>query len=146
MDRNLLPLLIAAAVLLVLTVPGSLSGKALKSTADKVYTEAQALRGAQVYKDHCSECHLEDLSGNWAEDIPSLAGEDFEKFWRGQPLGDIYKRISKDMPDKKPGSLEAGQYADVLAFILSKMNEPAGTVELKPDPGELGAVIIAPAR
>ena len=70
-----------------------------------------ATRGASVYKQQCGSCHgdrLEGLSG------PSLAGADFQSRW---PTSDLIAKIKNTMPQDSPGSLTAGQAADLAAYI-----------------------------
>ena len=114
-----------------------------RTTATGVYTEAQAKRGAQVYAESCTTCHGADLKGNAT--TPGLAGPEFEAFWRDQPLGDLYERISVTMPKSAPGSLKPEQSADALAFLLSEMKEPAGQTELPATLDDLRTIKIRPA-
>ena len=128
MQRTLLPLaalFVAGWIAAVTHVALHAQGK---STAAGVYTEAQAKRGQQIYTDNCAMCHGPDLMGNAT--TPGLAGMEFEGFWRDQPLGDLFEKISVTMPKSAPGSLKPEQAADVLAFLLSQMKEPAGQAEL----------------
>ena len=86
-----------------------------KSQWDGVYTEAQAQRGEPLYGQYCASCHGADLAGG--EMAPGLTGGEFTSNWN-------------DLPQNAPGSLSRQQDADILAFILHKMNMPAGTTEL----------------
>jgi mono/diheme cytochrome c family protein len=93
-----------------------------------VYTDAQAKRGADVYGDRCASCHAPDLTG--IDQAPPLAGSDFNTNWNDLSMNDLFERIRISMPGDNPGSLDRQQVADVLAFILSKGNFPAGNTEL----------------
>jgi mono/diheme cytochrome c family protein len=95
---------------------------------DGAYTEDQAKRGADLYDQKCSSCHAPDLTG--LDQAPPLAGGDFNTDWNDLSLNDLFERIRISMPADAPGSLERQQVADVLAFLLSKGNFPAGTTEL----------------
>lgn len=112
-----------------------------RTTQAGVYTDAQAKRGAQVYASSCATCHGADLKGN--DTAPGLAGAEFETFWRDQPLGDLYERISVTMPKNAPGSLKPEQAADAVAYLLSAMKEPTGRTELPASLDQLKTIRIA---
>jgi len=99
-----------------------------KSQWDGVYTEAQAKRGEPMYGQYCASCHGADLAGG--EMAPGLTGGEFTSNWNDLSLGDLFERIRVSMPQNAPGSLSRQQDADILSFILSKMNMPAGSAEL----------------
>ena len=109
-----------------------------KTTQDGVYTAAQAKRGDTVYGVSCASCHAPDLSGSGQ--ASSLTGKDFNSAWNGMPLSDLFDRIRTTMPADAPGTLEAAEVADVIAFILSKADLPAGQTELAADPADLKAM------
>jgi mono/diheme cytochrome c family protein len=133
--------LIAALALFVFVIAWQSSVAGQRSAADGVYSAAQSGRGQRIYADTCASCHSADLSGgaNLAGDVPSLAGADFVGAWSGATLGDLFEKI-RTMPQNAPGSLTAEQYTDVLAFILSKNNFPAGPTDLGPDPAVLKTI------
>lgn len=106
-----------------------------KTTTDSVYTAAQAKRGETVYGASCSSCHAPDLSGSGQ--APSLTGKEFNDAWSGQTLADLFDRVQTTMPADAPGTLKPGETADVVAFMLSKDNFPAGDVELPADAAAL---------
>ena len=106
-----------------------------KTTTDSVYTAAQAKRGETVYGASCSSCHAPDLSGSGQ--APSLTGKEFNEAWNGQTLADLFDRVQTTMPADAPGTLKPGETADVVAFMLSKDNFPAGDVELPADAAAL---------
>jgi mono/diheme cytochrome c family protein len=108
--------------------------QAPRTTWSGVYSEAQAKRGAELYSADCASCHGPDLGG--VDSAPSLAGGEFNTNWNDLSLSDLMERIRATMPADKPGSLERQQIADIMAFILSKGNFPAGTTEL-PTQGEM---------
>ena len=120
--------LIASLVFVPAVILASAQGK---TTADGVYTEAQAARGETVYKSSCASCHQADLSGDGQ--TPALAGKDFNLDWIDQSLGDLFERTRISMPADKPGSLPPAAVADVIAFLLNKAKFPAGQTELPPD-------------
>ena len=127
---------IAAAVLL-------LAAAQARTTRDGVYTEAQATRGERIYGMSCASCHAPDLSGSGQ--APALADVDFGKEWDRQPLSDLFDRIRTTMPADAPGTLEAGDVATVIAFVLKKAGMPAGSTELPSDANALKSIAYAAA-
>ena len=87
-----------------------------KTSWDGVYSEAQATRGKDTYAQSCAPCHGADAAGG--DMGPGLAGRDFLMNWNDLAVGDLYDRIRTSMPQNAPGSLNAGQNADIVAFIL----------------------------
>lgn len=118
----------------VLTVSGfmmsglyaTLGAQAAKSVKEGVYTAEQAKRGETMYKENCAACHGEDLAGSGP--MPALAGNDFVANWK--TVGDLFEKTHTSMPASAPGSLSEQQTSDIIAFMLSKSNFPAGTTEL----------------
>src|SRR6185295_16913738 len=96
----------------------SVSAQQPTSVWGGIYTEDQAKRGAPLYAQRCSSCHGGDLTGG--EMSPALADSQFQSNWNGISVGDLFERIRVSMPMDSPGSLSRQQYADILAFILSK--------------------------
>jgi S-disulfanyl-L-cysteine oxidoreductase SoxD len=97
-----------------------------KSVKEGVFTAEQAKRGETLYKDNCAACHGEDLAGSGP--MPALAGNDFIANWK--TVGDLFEKTHTSMPASAPGSLSEQQTSDIIAFMLSKSNFPAGTTEL----------------
>jgi mono/diheme cytochrome c family protein len=110
------------------------------STAEGVYTEEQAKRGAELYKEQCAACHGEDLQGN--DIIPGLTGETFETNWTGKSLGELWEKINLTMPALSPGSLTPDQTADLIAAVLSTSKYPAGQMALANSMDALNSVKI----
>ena len=103
-------------------------GAAKHSVWEGVYTEGQALRGKELYTAHCLTCHGENLEGNGS--VKALSGPDFAANWNGLTMGDMLERTRTTMPMDKPGTLSRQQIADVLSFVLSVNEMPAGSTEL----------------
>ena len=131
---------IAAAILVTCAAYGGATAAALragapqdkpKTTWDGVYTDDQAKRGADAYGKSCAPCHAPDLTG--LDTAPSLTGGEFNASWNDQTLDDLFERARTTMPADAPGSLTKELYADIVAFILSKDNFPAGPTELAPE-------------
>jgi quinoprotein glucose dehydrogenase len=115
-----------------------------RTTDDGVFTREQAKRGEVLYQYVCAPCHGAALTG--IEAAPPLAGATFGASWTGAPVADLFERIRISMPQDKPGSLGRQQAADLVAYILSFNNAPAGATELPADAEVLHAIKIAPAR
>ena len=109
----------------------------------QVYSEAQALRGEELYQQYCSLCHGARLQGSPAA---PLTGDAFRGRWEDgkHTLDDLYYIIRSLMPNNAPGSLSKAQYADVVAYILKINKYPAGEAELVPMPAVMKAVILQP--
>ena len=95
---------------------------------DGVYTADQAKRGQPLYNQNCSACHGDTLTGG--EMAPPLVGGDFLANWNGLTAGDLFERIRTSMPANNPGKLSREVNADILAYILSVNQFPAGSAEL----------------
>ena len=123
----------AGLALLGLTVIGGI-GPALRaqettrSVWDGVYTEAQAKRGEAVYRQNCAACHGVTLEG--IETAGPLTGARFTANWNGVTVGDLLERVRVSMPNDRPGTLSRQQTADVLAYVFSVNQFPAGKTEL----------------
>jgi mono/diheme cytochrome c family protein len=102
---------------------------------DKVYTEAQAARGAGEFQSRCTTCHEGDEA-----DAPPLKGPAFIDRWREAPLDFLFAHIRTDMPGNAPGSLSEAAYLDVVAYLLQANSYPAGNTELKTD--KLGGILL----
>lgn len=117
---------------------GTVNAQAPKSQWDGVYTQEQAKRGEELYLQNCSGCHGAELSG--AEMAPGLRGGSFNSNWNDLSLGELFDRIRISMPQNAPGSLSRQQNADILAFVLSKSDFPAGSAELPTQTDALNAI------
>ena len=100
-----------------------------RSVWDGVYTSEQSKRGATLYASECASCHGAALNGG--ESAPPLTGSEFFSNWDGLTVGDLFERIRTTMPADHPGKLTREQNADVLSFMLSVNQFPAGTTELE---------------
>jgi len=116
------------------------SAQGSNSIWDGIYTDAQAERGAEDYAARCASCHAADLRGD--SNSPSLLGMSFMFIWEGRTLGELFHRISTEMPTDQPGSLSAQSYAAILAFILRSNEFPAGNTELASTEAALNAIAI----
>ena len=107
----------------------ALTGQAqqTRSIDDRVYSDAQATRGQQVYQKECVTCHGPALEGVVG---PPLAGDGFLSVWSARTLADLVNKIEQTMPPGQPGSVSRPQAIDVAAFILRSGKLPAGQSEL----------------
>jgi mono/diheme cytochrome c family protein len=132
-----------ALVGFVLTVVCVAAQDAGKTVWDGVYTEEQATRGQQLYKDHCGYCHRDDLTGGGSEaGAPALKGPIFTIRWRDQPLADMFVTIGTTMPQNKPDSLTPQTVIDIVSFLLKANEMPAGRTELPPDLEPLKQIVV----
>jgi len=118
---------------------------------DGVYTEAQARRGEEVFKTSCSYCHKDNLAGGFFDDglgrAPALAGKrafdsSLVERWSGMTLADMVGTVAATMPQQRPSSLSVENYVDVVSYILSKNEAPAGATDLSGDVETLSRIII----
>ena len=142
MKRNLVRLTMSAVIAAVMVMVGSMTQSAgaqqEKTVWDGVYTEAQAKKGEELYRQRCVSCHGADLGGT--ELAPSLAGTEFTVNWNDLPLGELGERIRVTMPQDQPGVLNRAQTAEVVAYLLSKGGFPTGSEELSDQPGALNSI------
>jgi quinoprotein glucose dehydrogenase len=99
-----------------------------RSVWDGVFTADQATRGQARYRELCASCHGEMLEGG--ESAPPLAGGAFLANWNTLSVGDLFDRTRSTMPQNKPGSLNREANAEILAYILSANQFPAGKAAL----------------
>jgi S-disulfanyl-L-cysteine oxidoreductase SoxD len=149
----LLLIVISARVI----VSGQAPAAASRTVWDGVFSAAQAERGRNFYAADCAECHGPALMGG--AEGKALRGDQFWTDWREDTVGSLLAYVSKNMPRSEDGStagtLSPSTYADIIAFILSSNEFPAGGQELtaassagvqiirKEGPGELPATTLA---
>ncbi|MEO7997420.1 MAG: cytochrome c [Gemmatimonadaceae bacterium] len=79
------------------------------SSATKLIVDMdQAVRGMDVFKKTCVECHTKS----------DVTGQDFKLKWSGRPVYELFDVIRTTMPDDKPGSMTQDQYIDVVAYLV----------------------------
>ena len=96
----------------------------------RLYTTAQAVRGAEIYQAQCAQCHGAKLQGMVG---PSLKGDGFASADDGFTVGGMFGFFSQQMPAGKPGSLKKVEYADLMAFLLQQNGYQPGSHELSYD-------------
>ena len=118
------------------------ASNARRSVWDGVYTEIQAKRGKDSYEYSCARCHLQELEGDPARDVPALSGDQFLGAWSKRTVKDLFDFISKSMPADEPASLRAQAYVDIVTYLLWTNEFPAGDEELRADVTFLGRIDI----
>lgn len=121
----------------VLLVAGLAAQDGRRTVRDGVYSAAQAARGERLFESICVNCHeMADFTaaGAYLEDVD------------GEPLSNTFDYVSSEMPEDDPGSLEAEEYAAVLAYIFRVYGLPSGDVELPVDRDSLRTIAIARPR
>jgi len=93
------------------------------TTADGIFTLAQAERGEALYDGVCVECH--DTS-DWTD-------VGFKGRWEDQSVFQLWYYINDRMPYEDPFSLTRQQVTDALTYILSLNGLPSGEDELATD-------------
>jgi mono/diheme cytochrome c family protein len=100
-----------------------------RTVNDGVYSSGQASRGQALFQSICTTCHQPDR----------FTGKEFVSGWTGKPLSELFKAV-QTMPEDNPGSLNAQQYADVMAYFLQLNQFPTGSDELKGDADALAGI------
>lgn len=121
--------------------PESATAGPPESTLDGVFTEEQAARGEQAYMTSCAGCHGPELRSR-DPNAPDLRDLFFTINWEGQTVGNKYNRIYTTMPLGAARSLPTQDYIDIVAFILSFNDMPAGEDELPVDQAYLDQILI----
>ena len=108
------------------------NGEATESATiwDGVYTAAQAERGKDLASTNCSACHAATEWGSAS----------FMSRWGGSSIAHLHVHIRENMPYDSPGRLTAKEYADIIAYMLSLNNVPAGQSELPSTTAELDRI------
>ena len=132
----------AAAVLVAIAALGpSAAGQESRRTIwDGVFSDAQATRGQQAYRQSCAKCHAEDLLGTG--NAPALVGEPFLGRFDRATADDVVQTIAQTMPQEGPGSLGAAVYVDVVAYLFKANGSPAGAADLPADRATLKQVLV----
>jgi cytochrome c553 len=119
----------ALTVAAVMTLHTSHAAAQAKTVWDGVYTQQQAARGAGSFAAQCARCHSAEPN----DERRPIAGKAFWESHRESTVDRLLDYVSKNMPNGAGGSLEATVYADLVAFILSRNDLPAGAAELTRD-------------
>ena len=124
--------LLSAAIVLTAAAAVRSGQTPPRSAKEGVYTTEQANRGKAVYDEKCASCH-----GNMETVTPEMAAllndTGFQNLWRDRSLARLFSRIRETMPQDKPGTLSPDETADIVAYILSANQLPAGDAALPTD-------------
>lgn len=96
-----------------------------RSTADGVYTTAQANQGRELWAASCQSCH------------GPHQGAPFKNKWMGRDLEALFTYTQQEMPKSDPGSLTEEEIAQAIAFLLRVNGMPAGDAPLPADAAAL---------
>ena len=118
----------------------------ISCTASSVYaqetvqfTAEQVASGEAIYRETCQICHGNRLS-NGQFGTP-LRGSFFANNWKGKSLGELVKNTYEKMPPDNVMSMSMQQYAEVIAFILSRNNIEPGDIAIE---GNIDALNLVP--
>jgi cytochrome c5 len=114
-------------------------------TETRVYSEEQALKGRDLYDEHCASCHGATLEGQGS--LP-LSGATFRARWADghHSVDDLFYIIRTLMPYGQPATLSKQEYIAIIAYILMVNGYPAGAQPLPLDPGILKRITITVQR
>ena len=105
------------------------------------FSQSQVAAGSDLYDAHCQSCHANDLRS--AGPFPPLTGDAFFASWEGRQVSELLAYVAESMPLGAAGSLEADEYAAIVAYWLDRHGYDAGT---SPLPGDPSAVAPAPVE
>ena len=93
------------------------------TTADGVYTRAQAEAGREVFALACQNCHAPTQH----------AGAEFRTKWFGRSLGELFGYLRREMPKTDPGTLSDEEYSQLVAYLMRINRMPPGAIPLAAD-------------
>ena len=102
------------------------------SVRDGVFSPGQASRGERRFQQGCTSCHRTN----------EFAGALFRRTWDGETVADLFDLIYTTMPEGNPGSLRLEEYAEIVAYLLSSNEYPAGEEALPTDMFSLENMLI----
>lgn len=109
--------------------------QAVSTGAPVTFTATQAAAGKTAYNGNCAVCHGSTMT-NGTFGTP-LAGEYFKTNWSNRSVKGLFEKSIKTMPPAEPGSLPAGVYATILAYIFETNGLKPGTTPLPATPEAL---------
>jgi mono/diheme cytochrome c family protein len=108
---------------------------AATSTAQGVYSDAQATKGRTAFEMYCASCHA----------ASDYAGEQFRMNWFGRKVSDLFRVLKTTMPEDNIGGLSDDDYARVISYILKLNGFPPGKDLLPSDSTLMRGIRIGPA-
>jgi cytochrome c len=131
----------AMATMAVLTEPAA----AQVSIWSGVYNEAQNKRGQALYSGACAQCHGPRLNGAAQSDqppSPAIARAGFLRKWDGKTVAELFTYVRDQMPTDRPGTISDQDAIDIVAYMFSVSEIPAGDKELPTDKKALEGIVI----
>ncbi len=122
---------LAATLALICLAAGQPAAAQQHTTADGVYTEAQAAKGLEVHQQYCAKCHHH-----------SYFQGAFLLAWQSQPVSALYDLIEMKMPEDRPGALKPREYAALLAYVFELNELPPGETKLSHDHDDMANILI----
>lgn len=133
MGLKLVVVLVAGAAVFA---AGQSSGAKPQTTRDKVYSKAQAARGAATFAKLCASCHDPANVPAPKDPGPELVGDKFVGEWLDRTLGSLMETTLLTMPNDGSAVLSESETADVIAHILQANGYPDGPSDLTYDAGK----------
>lgn len=118
--RFILPLAAVAILVAAQSTP--------RSTADGVFTNAQANAGRELWAAACNNCHTPHN------------GVPFKNKWMGRDLAALFVYTRNEMPKADPGSLADEEYVQAIAYLMRVNGMPIGDKPLPPDSASLSRI------
>jgi mono/diheme cytochrome c family protein len=115
---------------------------AAPGTSAGVYTTEQAASGATLYAQRCAVCHGKSGEGTW--EVPPVKGR-FMANWGKSSVAALSDYIGRAMPQFAPGTLNAKDTAELVAYLLQINGQPSGPKPLPEEGASLAAIAIDPA-
>jgi mono/diheme cytochrome c family protein len=135
--RHLALGLAAAAILVPATRIAN--AQTSRSVKDAVYSTAQADAGKTAYTEQCVMCHG-TMASTTPDMAPLLNDWMFQEKWKSKSVGEFFERIRTTMPQNKEGTLSPQRTAEIVAYILSANQMPAGSSALPTDVESLNQI------
>lgn len=104
-----------------------------KSTADPVYSAAQATKGKELFHEKCESCHNPE----------KFSGAEWTRAYVGRPLSEVSASMA-EMPMDNPGTLTAEETGALIGYFLSMNKYPAGPEALSGEADALKAIMVTP--
>ena len=130
---------VTALLLIALAAPtssaqsnGTASAASPRSSMSGIFSQKQASAGRTVYSMQCSACHS----------TSTHTGPAFMKSWQGRTVWDLYAFLKDNMPQSEPGALSDQEYIQVVSYMLSLNQMPAGQQDLPVDQALLKSIRI----
>jgi len=111
----------AACVALLIASVSTASPEKLSFGPGRPVPPGNALKGQHTFDAICWACHSRDLSGGKA---PPLTGPAFYRIWQGRRVDALSDFIRNSMPRDDPGFLSDEMARDLVAYIVTRANNP----------------------